>query len=52
LSGEAWQLCRAGRIDPNTFADSLTDMGLPMVRYALLHDLDALNKTELIGFDA
>jgi len=52
LAGEAWQLCRAGCIDPDTFADSPTDVGLPMVRYALLHDLDALNKVELVGPDA
>jgi excinuclease ABC subunit A len=52
LAGEAWQLCRTGQLDPNQFADSPTDRGLPMVRYALLHDFDALNKMELLGCDA
>lgn len=25
---------------------------MPPIRYALLHDFDALNKVELVGFDA
>jgi excinuclease ABC subunit A len=52
LAGEAWQLCRTGQLDPQQFADSPTDRGLPMIRYALLHDFDALNKMELLGCDA
>ena len=52
LGGEAWQLCRAGQADPDIFVDSPTDRGMPMIRYALLHDFDALNKMELVGMDA
>lgn len=52
LAGQAWQLCRRGEADPNIFVDSPTDRGLAMIRYALLHDLDALNKVELVGMDA
>ena len=31
---------------------SLDDIGMPPIRYALWHDFDALNKNELVGFDA
>ncbi|MCE7981209.1 MAG: hypothetical protein DYG89_08475 [Caldilinea sp. CFX5] len=37
---------------PDIFVDSPTDRGMAMVRYALLHDFDALNKVELVGMDA
>ena len=33
------------------FGDSETDIGLPPIRYALLHDFDALNKFEVLGND-
>jgi hypothetical protein len=52
LADEAWQMCRAGQADPDLFVDSPTDRGMPMIRYALLHDFDALNKVELVGMDA
>ncbi|MEZ4725900.1 MAG: transglutaminase domain-containing protein [Caldilineaceae bacterium] len=52
LAGEAWQLCRRGEADPDLFVDSPTDRGMAMIRYALLHDFDALNKVELVGMDA
>lgn len=52
FAGEAWQLCRAGQADPDRFVDSPTDRGMPMIRYALLHDFDALNKMELVGTNA
>jgi hypothetical protein len=52
VAGEVWQLCRAGRADPETFVDSPTDRGMAPIRYALLHDFDALNKVELVGADA
>lgn len=52
LAGEAWQLCRTGQADPESFVDSPTDRGMAMIRYALLHDFDALNKVELVGMDA
>ncbi|MHB1907408.1 MAG: hypothetical protein ACYCQJ_00900 [Nitrososphaerales archaeon] len=31
--------------------DSETDLGMPPIRYALLHDFAALNKFELLGND-
>jgi hypothetical protein len=51
VAGRVWQLCRAGQADPMDFGDSPTDLGLPPIRYALLHDFDALNKVELVGTD-
>jgi hypothetical protein len=41
-----------GQANPEVFVDSPTDRGMPMIRYALLHDFDALNKVELVGMDA
>jgi len=52
LAGAAWIGCREGRLDPNQFGDSDADRGWPPLRYALLHDFDALNKAELLGNDA
>lgn len=52
LAGEVWQRCRAGKANPSEFGDSPDDVGMPPIRYALLHDFDALNKVELVGFDA
>jgi len=52
LAGDAWGRCRAGEADPEDFGDSPSDRGMPPIRYALLHDFDALNKVELVGFDA
>jgi hypothetical protein len=51
-AGTVWQRCRAGEAEPLEYGDSATDRGMPPIRYALLHDLDALNKVELVGFDA
>jgi hypothetical protein len=52
VAGEVWQRCRAGEADPGMFVDGPTDRGMPIIRYALLHDFDALNKAELIGTDS
>jgi len=52
LAGDAWQRCRARKANPEEFGDSPDDIGMPPIRYALLHDFDALNKVELVGFDA
>jgi len=52
LAGDVWQKCRAGKVDPQEFGDSPDDLGMPPIRYALLHDFDYLNKNELVGFDA
>jgi len=52
LAGDVWQRCRAEKADPQEFGDSPDDLGMPPIRYALLHDFDYLNKNELVGFDA
>lgn len=52
VAGEVWQQCRAGNWDAYQFGDSPEDRGMSPIRYALLHDFDALNKMELVGFDA
>lgn len=50
-AGEVWRRCRAHAADPDDFGDAPDDFGFAPIRYALLHDLDALNKVELVGFD-
>ena len=50
-AGEIWLDARQGRLDPHQFGDSPDDRGLPPIRYALLHDFDALNKFEVLGDD-
>lgn len=52
LAGDVWRQCRAGKGNAQEYGDSPEDRGMPPIRYALLHDLDALNKVELVGFDA
>jgi hypothetical protein len=52
ISGDVWLKSRQNRVDPNQFGDSDTDIGMSMIRYALLHDFDALNKLEVLGCDA
>jgi hypothetical protein len=51
FGGRAWQLCRAGEADPETFG--IFDMhGLWFVRGSLVRDLAALNKVELLPWDS
>ncbi|MGB8251670.1 MAG: transglutaminase domain-containing protein, partial [Anaerolineaceae bacterium] len=51
VGGKAWQLCRAGKADPDTFG--IFDMkGLWMVRGNLIRDVASLNKVELLPWDA
>jgi excinuclease ABC subunit A len=52
LAGDVWQKCRARKAEPQEFGDGPDDLGMPPIRYALLHDFDYLNKNELVGFDA
>ncbi len=52
VAGEVWQGARQATLDPSRFGDSDIDVGLPPIRYALLHDFDALNKLEVRGDDA
>lgn len=51
-AGTVWLGARAGDLDASQFGDSPEDIGLPPIRYALLHDFDALNKFEVLGDDA
>jgi hypothetical protein len=54
VGGRAWQLCRAGQADPDTFglAPELSfPRGLPYVRGHVVQDLAALNKMELLLWD-
>ena len=49
--GQAWQLCRSGIADPETFG--IFDMhGLWFVRGNLVRDVAALNKDELLPWDS
>lgn len=51
FGGKAWQLCRAGQADPETFG--ISDMhGLWFVRGNLVRDLASLNKVELLPWDS
>ena len=51
LAAEVWLKARQNNVDPDQFGDSETDIGLPPIRYALMHDFDALNKFEVLGND-
>jgi hypothetical protein len=49
-AGQAWQLCRAGQADPQTFG--IFDMhGMWFIAGNLVRDLLALNKIELLPWD-
>ena len=49
--GRAWQLCRAGQADPDTFG--IFDMkGLWFVRGDFIRDVASLNKVELLPWDS
>jgi len=51
VGGKAWQLCRSGQADPETFG--IFDMhGLSYVRGNLLRDVASLNKMELLPWDS
>jgi hypothetical protein len=57
VAGRAWQSCRAGDADPETFmVDPSLDLdstrGWPYLQHNLIHDLAALNKTEMLLWDA
>jgi len=50
VGGQAWQMCRAGQADPDTFG--IFDMhGLGFVRGNLVRDIASLNKMELLPWD-
>jgi hypothetical protein len=51
VAGKAWQQCRAGQADPQRFG--IFDMrGLWFIRGNLVRDLAALNRIELLPWDA
>ena len=51
VGGKAWQLCRSGQADPDTFG--IADMhGLWFVRGDFVRDIAALNKAELLPWDS
>lgn len=52
FSGDVWLKARQHQLDSNQFGDSDTEVGMPLIRYALLHDFDALVKLEVLGCDA
>jgi Transglutaminase-like superfamily len=57
VAGRAWQACRAGEAEPETFmVDPSLDLeitrGWPYLRRNLIHDLAALNKAEMLLWDA
>ncbi|MDP9375532.1 MAG: transglutaminase-like domain-containing protein [Chloroflexota bacterium] len=50
LAGRAWELCRAGRADPERFG--IHDLrGMWFIRGNVVRDLAALNRTELLPWD-
>jgi len=54
VGGRAWQLCRAGQADPDSFGldpRAPQPRGLGFVRSHLVQDLAALNKLELLLWD-
>jgi hypothetical protein len=56
-AGRAWQSCRAGEAEPETFmVDPSLDLeitrGWPYLQHNLIHDLAALNKAEMLLWDA
>ncbi len=54
VGGLAWQLCRAGKADPERFgvAPDIPLRGMWFVRDKLVQDVAALNKRELLLWDA
>ena len=51
VGGKAWQMCRAGNADPDTFG--IGDLhGFGFVRGNLVRDIASLNKVELLPWDA
>lgn len=53
VAGEGWRRCRTGEADPKTFGVSVLGlMGLWMVRANVARDLAALNREEVLPWDA
>jgi hypothetical protein len=53
VAADAWQRCRSGQADPDKFGISLVDLhGLWFIAGNLIRDLAALNKVEMLPWDA
>lgn len=53
LAGQGWEMCRSGEAEPESFGVSVLGLtGLWMVRGNVLHDLAALNRAEVLPWDA
>jgi hypothetical protein len=57
VAGRAWQSCRAGEAEPEMFMvdpslDVESTRGWPYLQHNLIHDLAALNKAEMLLWDA
>ncbi|WP_314171736.1 transglutaminase-like domain-containing protein [Streptomyces winkii] len=53
VAGESWRRCREGEADPKTFGVSVLGlMGMWMVRANVVRDLAALNRAEVLPWDA
>jgi hypothetical protein len=52
VAGDAWQMCRGGRADPNFFGLSfINEQGLWWVAQNLIRDLASLNRVEMLPWD-
>lgn len=54
IAGDAWQMCRAGRADPNRFGLSIVPLSLHGLWYVagnLVRDLASLNRMEMLPWD-
>lgn len=52
IAGDAWQMCRAGRAEPNRFGLSHVGMsGLWFIAGNVLRDLASLNRMEMLPWD-
>jgi hypothetical protein len=52
IAGDAWQMCRSGRADPNLFGLSfLNEQGMWWIAQNLIRDLASLNRMEMQPWD-
>ena len=53
IAGDAWQMCRSGRADPNSFGLSHTPglLGLWFIAGDVVRDLASLNRMEMLPWD-
>lgn len=52
IAGDAWQMCRSGRADPDRFGLSLiNEQGMWWIAQNLIRDLASLNRMEMLAWD-